>query len=314
MAAGWQDTVASAQKEGKVSLYTSLLPVQVERLSAAFAKAFPGIELRVTRNTENILTQKIMQEQDVAAEGADVLIVTNTDFIDQQIANGKVEKPIGEHVAPFAGTKFLYKDFAPVVASYYVVVAYNADVVKVPPAQFADLVDAARSDEIGLTAVESGSGAALFYDVLRQDLPGYWEKLAKKKIKIFPGAVPLSQAVASGEVGIAIYGVPPALSPLIKKGAPIKLVSPTDARAVGGSFAAQVLKNAKNQAAAQVLVDWMVSPDGQQALNGDGLGMPNSPSVTGGLPPKDFVLLDTKIYTSEKVKAINAEWRGMMGQ
>lgn len=312
LAAGWADTVASAEKEGNVSLYTSLLPIQVERVSAAFAKAFPAIQLRITRNTENILTQKIMQEQEVAAEGADVVIVTNTDFIDQQIANDKVVKPTGEHVPPFAQTKFLYKDYAPVVASYYVVIAYNSDAVKSPPAQFADLVDPARDDVIGLTAVESGSGAALFYDVLRQDLPGYWEKLAKKQIKIFPGAVPLAQAVASGEVGIAIYGVPPALSPLVEKGAAIKLASPTDARAVGGSFAAQILKNSKNASAAQLLVDWLVSPEGQQALNGDGLGMPNSPKVTGGLADKDFIVLDTKVYTTEKVKGINGEWRKVM--
>lgn len=312
-AADWQGTVAAAEKEGAVALYTSLLPIQVERLSAAFAKAFPRIQLQVTRNTENILTQKILQEQAVSAKGADVLIMTNMDFIDEQLANGNIIKPAGKHASTFARTRFLYRDYAPVVASYYVVLAYNSEVVKKAPAQFADVVAPDRDYVVGLTAVESGSGAALYYDILRRDIDGYWAKLAKKSFKIYPGSVPLAQAVASGEVSIAMYGVPPALTPLIAKGAPIKVVSPSDARAVGGTFAAQILKNAKSPSAAQVLVEWLISPEGQLALNGDGLGMANSPDVPGALAQKDFVLLDTKIYDTARVKEINAEWRAVFG-
>ena len=312
-AAEWPEIVATAGKEGSVSLYTSLLPIQVERVNAAFAKAFPNIQLQVMRNTENILTQRILQEQSVNAKGADVLISTNTDFIDDQMAAGNVVKPTGKNVTAFARTKFLYRDMAPVVASYYVVLAYNTDAAKKPPAQFSDVVDPSRDFVVGLTAVESGSGAALFYDVLRKDLPGYWEKLAKTSYKIYPGSVPLAQAVASGEVTVALYGVPPALTPLIAKGAPIKVVSPSDARAVGGSFAAQILKNAKNPSAAQLLVDWLASPEGQLALNGDGLGMANSGSIPGTLAPKDFVILDSKVYDATRVKEINAEWRKVFG-
>ncbi|HSW15943.1 MAG TPA: extracellular solute-binding protein [Ramlibacter sp.] len=300
---------AEASREGKVTLYTSMLPIQCERITASFKKAHPSVELQITRNTENILTQKILQEQSVQADGADVVIVSNTDFADSQIAAGQVMKPIGQVVGRFGGTKFMYRDISPVVASYYVVLAYNSQRVPTAPATFKELVAPGKDLVIGSIAVEAGSGAALFYDVLRKAIPGYWEQLARRNIRLYPGSVPLSQALASGEIDVALYGVPPALAPLVKEGAPIRMATATDVRSVGGVFAAQILKNAKRPAAAQLLVDYMMSPEGQLALNGDGLGMANSPGVAGALPPADFLILDTKVYNTEQVKKINGEFQ-----
>ncbi len=302
---------AEAAREGKVTLYTSMLPIQCERITAAFKKAYPGVELQITRNTENVLTQKILQEQAVQANGADVVIVSNTDFADNQMAAGQVVKPIGSAVTRFNGTRFLYKDNAPVVASYYVMLAYNTQRVPVAPASFKELVAPGKDLVLGSIAVDAGSGAALFYDVLRKDIPGYWDQLAKKNTRFYPGSVPLSQALASGEIDIALYGVPPALAPLLKQGAPIKMVTLKDARSVGGVFAAQILKNSQRPAAAQLLVDYMMSPDGQLALNGDGLGMANIPGIAGALPAADFLILDTKVYNTEQVKKINGEFQSL---
>jgi len=302
---------ADAAREGKVTLYTSMLPIQCERITASFKKAHPAVELQITRNTENVLTQKILQEQAVQADGADVVIVSNTDFADNQIAAGQVVKPIGQAVGKFGGTRFMYRDIAPVVASFYVVLAYNSQRVPTAPASFKDLVAPGKDLVLGSIAIEAGSGAALFYDVLRKDIPGYWEQLTRKNLRLYPGSVPLSQALASGEIDVALYGVPPAMAPLIKQGAPIKMVTAKDARSVGGVFAAQILKNAKRPAAAQLVVDYMMSPEGQLALNGDGLGMANSPTVPGALPPIDFLILDTKVYHTEQVKKINGEFQAL---
>src|SRR2546428_318756 len=67
----WPDVVASAKREGHVSLYTSLTPTQNQRLVAAFDKAYPEIQVNVTRGTAE-LTPRVEKEIQSGAPGADI--------------------------------------------------------------------------------------------------------------------------------------------------------------------------------------------------------------------------------------------------
>jgi iron(III) transport system substrate-binding protein len=104
------------------------------------------------------------------------------------------------------------------------------------------------------------------------------EKIGKLKPRMYPGIGPTVQAVAAGANAVGLVS---SVSPadLIKAGAPIKQIVPTNPSCYYGYFAGQV-KWSKRPEAAQVLMNWLLSREGQEAVHGWG----HSASPLEGIP------------------------------
>ena len=55
----------------------------------------------------------------------------------------------------------------------------------------------------------------------------YLERLSSQASRLYPGVAPLTQALASGEAAIAVPGVPSIFQPLVDRGAPFAMNTPT---------------------------------------------------------------------------------------
>ena len=113
---------------------------------------------------------------------------------------------------------------------------------------------------------------------------GFLEQLAAQNPRLYVGAVPLGQAVASGEVIASAFGVPTATQPLIDEGAPLAYSVPDPGLGIRYGMAALGWSQRPN--AALVLVDWIMSSEGQQAWHGRGESRQPPPGDRGIARPR----------------------------
>ncbi len=146
-----------------------------------------------------------------------------------------------------------------------------------------------------------------FYMYLNENYGAdYVRKLAALKPRIYPGALPLGQAVVSGEIAVAVYGQP--LIDEEKKGAPVGWgLAP---KPWGARFWGWVLKRAPHPNAAQVLANFMVTRPGQEAIS----RMAGSvlPNVKGAISTtNDVRRQDLAKLTPEFVADYREKWKSM---
>ena len=94
-------------------------------------------------------------------------------------------------------------------------------------------------------------------------------KLGALKPRIYPGALPLSQAVASGELAVGSYTT--VMTDEQKKGAPVEWRVP--AKAWGARFYGQILKTAPHPNAAKLFMNFVFSDEAVAALEKAGFSV-----------------------------------------
>ena len=305
--ADWQQTVDAANREGTVVMYAAKTPIVLQRVTDGFRKLYPKITLQVVRDIEGVLIPKIEQEQKIRAPGADVYVGSTYDFFDDQIAAGTLAKPRGPNATLFPPASF-YRGFSPPMQILPMGIAYNTDMVKTPPTTLEDLLRPEFKDSLGTINSNASSAVTAWYDDLRKQDPDFWTKLAAQQPRFFPSTIPMTQAVASGEISATIFTQPAIVTGLVMQGAPIKFVVPTGRTVFCIEDLIAILTTAQHPNAAQVFVDYMLSKDGQAAINSDGLGMSAMPGVPGALPQVPVEPYNPKLYPADAIRRINAEW------
>ncbi len=304
----WAKVTAEAAKEGEVVVYGVLIPATIQLTIDAFKKAHPNIRLQIVRDIDSAIALRVRQEQSVNAKGADIIVQSSYDPIDAQIGLGMLVPPTGPNAAAFG--KALYRDVAPILSSMPVGIAYNTELAKTPVDSYQDLLRPEFKGAISIMSIDAGAAPISWYDYIRNRYPDFWTRLAAQNPKFYASSVPLVQGVASGEAALGGWGLPAIASPLIQKGAPLK-VAIDKTESFGIEFVGGILKNAHDPNAAQVFMNFMMSLEGQEALNGGSRGISALPGVPGALPPTRMVSVDPKIYTPEKLKQIAEEWKAV---
>jgi iron(III) transport system substrate-binding protein len=146
-----------------------------------------------------------------------------------------------------------------------------------------------------------------FYQFLEAQLgPDFLTKLAAQKPKVYPSGLPIAQALTSGEVAATVYAIP--LVDEKAQGAPVDWGLPE--KVWGARFSTVVLKGASHPNAAQLLADFMISPEGQAALARKSASvLPDTPgavTTVAKVAPQDLTKL-----TPDVVTAYTAKWDGM---
>ncbi len=312
--ADWQASVyEAAKKEGTVVVYASMFPDAVEAATKAFSKKYPGVAVQVSRSYDGAIALKIRQEKAVnATNGADIFSTDTYDIFDEEIDTGLLVPPAGPNAKPYENGG-MYRNIAAFLTTMPVGITYNIDLVKTPPTTYEDLLKPEYRGVLGVQSAETGPMPTSWYDYLRKRYPGYWDKLKAQQPKYYMGSVPMVQAAASGEVAAANLSFPALASPLMAKGAPVKLVV-DKTESFGVQLMCGILKSAPHPNAAQLFADFLLSREGQEALNGRGFGISVLPDVPGALPSTRIITADPKIYTPEYLKAILADWKAAFGQ
>jgi iron(III) transport system substrate-binding protein len=186
--------------------------------------------------------------------------------------------------------------------------AWNTDRYSNGMKGYADALDPALAGgKVGVIDVHTSTVLVDFYQYLEAQMgPDYLTKLAAQKPKIYPSGLPMAQALTSGEIAATVYAGP--LVDEKAKGAPVDYGLPD--KVWGARFNTVILKAAPHPNAAQVLADFMITKEGQEALARKSASV--LPNITGAVTTVDKVAKqDLTKLTPDVVAAYQAKWDAM---
>lgn len=303
--AEWDKVVAAAKDEGKVTFYTAQGLDQANQVKAAFEKAYPEITVDVVRDISSNLIPKIEAERQTGNGIADVYVSADTAWWATTAKDG--------HIIPMTGPAFddpaydraelvhddTYFEVSAVVFGY----GWNTDKVPDGLKAMTDVLDPQYEGKVGV--VEPSLEALVdFYKYLEETYgKDFVTQLAAQHPRIYPGAGPLREALAAGEVDVSTYSSP--MTDMTAKGAPVAWTIPE--KAWGARFYGGILDSSPNPNAAQLFANFLVTKDGQVAnvFNESVAVLPDIP----GTGAEITAIRRAPSYTPEEVTAYQDEWR-----
>lgn len=312
LAGSWDEIVAAATEEGSVTIYSTHSPDNLEALKQAFEKEYPGITLTYVRGTDADILPKIEVENSTGSGVADVHMTTDAGWINRSFEteySAEVVAPALDNPAYNRAESVLEDKFFLTSATVFGL-GWNTtnvpDGLKTPD----DVLNPRLRGKVG---IQNPNGIATYVDMYRSvDVDygkDYLNRLAEMEPRVYPSAVGITQALASGEV----WAAPMAASNILTeqaKGAPVDFALP--ANPWGVPWYSHVLASAPNPNAAQLLADFLVSPKGQEAISHDYLSvLPDVPGtgVKGStVTAQDVELGDPDTLDPESVEKFQAEW------
>lgn len=302
----WLKVVSAARKEGKVTFYNTP-PIAVgQRIAAGFRKAYPGIEVELFHSPAGQLISRIEQERKTGSDGGDLFLASDVKWLDDRTKEGNLIKPTGPAMVRWP-PNYVRNGHVVVVAVEPVVISYNKNLVSIPPKGFADLLAPEFKGRLGTSELVAPASVA-WYDWLEKSQGNdYLLKLRAQNPKLYNGATPLGQALAAGEIAaVVIGGVPSAVKPLMDLGAPIGYVVPNPG--TGIVYAAGAFGWSKRPNAAILMLDYIMSVEGQTDWHGRGETASPLPGIPGSLNASAIALWDIDAYPPEVVSKYRERW------
>jgi len=290
---GLRKLVDAARAEGFATLYAGLTPIQANALATGFSK-FYEIPVRIQRLVTGQLTARFAAEQAANANAADLVIQSDQLFVTDGARKGWFMQ-IGRDELPslraWPAQSWVQGCSAPVVLLPW---GFTYNTRKLTgdnqPSSWEDLLKPAYRGQIILTDPSSTPSLLVNIAFLQQTFgDDYLRDFAKQAFTLIPSLVPGLQQLAAGEKTLLVQTVPGADAELIKQGAPLKTVIPGK----HGGFAqyASVAAKAPHPNAAKLLLDFILSREGQQILAKDA-GYSILGPLEGSLPGNPFALID----------------------
>ena len=273
--------VAAAKNEGEVVWYTTLLVDQAVRpLTAAFESKYPGIKVRFARFNSGDIALRLINEAQAGKTQADVIDgalvpLYKTDLIEAY------RSPSASVYAP----QFVEEDGRGASFLMYVLgPGINTDMVKPAdqPKTLEDLLDPKWAGKIAWSAnpgLDGGPGfvALVLLNMGQEKGMEYLRKLSKQKLANIPAAsrVVLDQVIAGQyPLSLVVFNHHVAIS--AAKGAPVKFIDMEPL--LGLVHTINHVSKAPHPNAAKLLIDFVLSEDGQTVLRNAGY-IPTHPKV-----------------------------------
>jgi len=312
LAGSWDEILEAANEEGEVVIYGTVAPDNLELLKQAFEKEYPEIELTYVRGTDADLLPKVEVENQTGQGTADVHMTTDAGWIDRSLDADYSAEVVG----PSFDEEAYDRDSSIIEDKWFVTsatvfgLAWNTEKV---PDGLATPEDALAPELAGgKVGVTNPAGIPTYVDMYRQiDVDfgeNYVERLAGIQPRVYDSAVAIGQALASGE----IWATPMSSSTVLTEkanGAPVEFVVPE--KPFGVPWYSHVLSSSPHPNAAQVLADFLVTPEGQAAISHDFIACLPDIEGTGlgtDLQAQDVPLGDADELSSDAVQAYQDEW------
>lgn len=303
--ASWNAVLDAARKEGQVTLYSALTNPEIERIAAGFRKAYPDIRIEFLRGPSGEQLTKVEQERASGVDGADVLISTELAWFIDRAKEGRLLKPVGPALAAWQ-PKYIHQGTAITIGYQPVVIPYNKNLVPVPPKSYLDLLKPEFKGKLGTTELASTFLVAWYEWLEKNNGQDFLKKLRAQNPRLYVGATPTAQAIASGEIGVSAFGNTSATKAMMDKGAPVDFVVPSPA--LGVEWMMGALGWSKRPNAALVLAEYVLSRDGQGVWHSRGETASPLPNIPGSLDASGVSSYDPAAYTPEVVKKYRDYW------
>ncbi|MGZ5660581.1 MAG: ABC transporter substrate-binding protein [Usitatibacter sp.] len=294
--------VAAAKKEGELTLYTTIAEKDLPAILGPFEKKY-GVKVNVWRAGTDKVLQRSVAEARARRYTMDAVHFGAPEM--EALAREKillaVDSPVHKDLQP--GSVPAHKQWAATILSVWVQ-AYNTGLVRKQdlPRTYKDLLDPKWKGKLGIEAKNDDWFATVVHLMggEAQGLKFFQDLVAANGISPRHGHTLLTNMVVSGEVPLAltVYNYMPEQAK--KKGAPIDwfAIEPAVARA----NAIGVARNAPHPNAALLFYEYLLGPDGQNAM----VGIDYAPTNTKVASP----LTGLKIVATDPVRSLDesAKW------
>jgi iron(III) transport system substrate-binding protein len=320
--AEWERTVKAAEQEGEVAYYS----VGEVGFLSEFRKKFPRINVKITQGRGNELLARIMAERRAGKYLADVARIGNTSPVElykaktlQPIASAFILPEVKDESKWWSG-KHQYVDrenryiFVPVGSVSVNMVARNSDLVSVLELNsFWDLLNERwRGKLVVIDPRSSGygrSGARAVY--YHPQLGGeYLRRLFSEQVVMI--SRDYRQAidwVAQRRFSILLFGNGDDVLQAKAQGLPIDVIDTASwkegAALEPGAFTLTWLDRSPHPNASKVFINWLLSRDGQMAIQRDG-GVNDSLRID--IPKNDLRALARRKEGAKYIVTWKAEW------
>lgn len=277
--------VAAAQDEGSLVWYS----VPAEGIAQAVSDGFEaeyGISVEFQRLASRDLSQRYAAEADAGSTVADAVLMSNTPFVPDALANGWTVPLADAGIPGFPGdwpADFLLDDRGTAIVSIEPsVIAYNTDLVSEDeaPKEWEDLADPKWAGEIILIDPAASPAYIDFWSVvLEVTSPEVLQGIAANAGTTMPSGVPAIEALGAGEGSIVVPGVGAVVLGAAERGAPVAYSLPTTSN--GPEIVALVSADAPHPNAARLFTWYVMYGPGADLLNA-------SPSTASPLTGEDL--------------------------
>lgn len=260
-----EETTEGEEKiEGTVQFYTSQPDADAESLVQAFEKKYPSIQVEIFRSGTEEVIGKVLAEEEAGGIQADVLLVADAVTFEMlkkqdllQAYRSQEEESIPEQFVDPDHMYYGTKAMATIIAT-------NDEVTENIPTKWADLLE---KQEDGKTVMPSPlySGAAAYnVGVFTRNSLGWdmFKSLKDNNLMVVQGNGAALKEVQSGQRthGIVVDFI---VARAIQEGSPLTLTYPEEGVPVITEPVA-LMKGSKNEEAAKLLIDFILSKEGQE--------------------------------------------------
>jgi iron(III) transport system substrate-binding protein len=312
--AALDELVAAAQDEGSVTVYSSQGLDQLNALAEAFDAEY-GIDVEVVRNTDADIIPRVETELATNTSGGDLVVTAAQVFMETQAEAGNWVDPTASPqiagLGDYDADQYVHEGNFFEVGAAVLTFAWNTNDVPDGLSDYEDLLDPELAG--GRTAVVDpaiGPAVVDFYLWLEESFgEDFITDLAAQEPRIYPSALPIGEALTSGEVSAAAYAAPVQLVPAAANGAPVDY-GISEAGAWGARYFGAVPKSSDSPNAAALLADFMVTAQGQELVQGASGSV--LPDIPGTLITNDRVrIMDLEATAPEPAAEYVEEWNAL---
>lgn len=269
----------AARKEGQVVVYSSFNVDEFDKVYPLFEKRYPGIKVEHVRATGEALIQRLVTEARGGRTIADVL-ETNGFDVYNAISVGLLEAWQAPEAAAFPASLKEAQGLWTSTRQNTDVIGYNTDLVPKgqEPKSYDDLTDPKWKGKILIEAEDYEMYAALIHGKFGGDVAratDWLKKIMANQPELHKGHTETTELLAAGQGAIFLGAYGHRIESLKKKSAPLDWVKSEGCQLlqVGG-----VMKGAPHPSAARLFLNWLLGPEGQQAVSDIGR-IPSRPGV-----------------------------------
>lgn len=266
--------IKAAKAEGQVVMYSAAPDSVPKRTGAAFTAKY-GIKTSFIRLSTAPLAQRFFAEAESGTYAADLIITAggSEPYTTDGIKKGFIE-PFDQSNLPILKTgeypKQFYDGVSPVVQISLWMIAYNKDLVKGAdvPKDWTDMLDPKWKGKILLADPRVGLVFTQFWNILYEKYgEGFFTLLRAQNPRRYPGGIPAVQGLAAGEGAMYPPVIPPVVTGVQERGAPVDTVTPEFTTGTQFYLALTARGKAKNPNAARLLANYIMSPEGNKVFN-----------------------------------------------
>jgi iron(III) transport system substrate-binding protein len=276
--------VAKAQAERDVVIYTAQSDDINGELKSGFEKAF-GIKMSYARLVAGPQIEKIRQELGADSVRVDVFDIGDRNFV-REMADNKLLQPISElRLTVGAPADASVASYCVQAQQFSHAIAFNTRLVPATaaPNTWTDLLAPAFKGQIGVLSPRVGGGILAWWYVMTTELgEDFFTKLAPQNVRMYEDVGSIDNDLSSGAIAVQIPAWPYAIQGLVDAGAPIKAVYPSPTSGVASSDC--LMKAAPHPNAGKLFIWYVMTKEGQTALNGHHRGYSVIPGVADSAP------------------------------